>query len=529
MVIQDASIWGSADTTIGIRGDRIVPAEVGPSTRVIKASGATVVPGFQDAHVHAPFAGLNMLRVWLNDAVDLGEYQQIIAEHVRSNPGSDWITGGGWAMSAFPGGNPHKADLDAIAPDRPVFLFNRDVHGAWVNSRALEIAGITATTPDPPDGRIERDPATGEPTGMLHEGAAYAMYERVVPPPSQAQWRAAILEGQRHLHSLGVTAWQDAWVTPATQQAYRSLAESGELTARVVGALWWDRHRGLEQIDELLERSAESAQGFHPTTVKIMIDGVLENYTGALLEPYCDGCGGHTSNHGMTFVDADLLDAAVTSLDRHGLQVHMHAIGDRAVRMGLDAVQAARTANGLADNRHHIAHLQVVHPDDIVRFARLGVVANCQMYWASSDPQMQELTIPFLGTERAEQQYPFASLQRSGARLAAGSDWSVSTANPLAQIEVGATRVDPSERGEAAPFLPTEAIEAGKGIEAFTSGSAYVNHDADGGVLALGRRADMVLLGADITRGLLRSGRGLADVPINMTIAAGRVVHSGLG
>ena len=146
MVIQDASIWGSADTTIGIRGDRIVPAEVGPSTRVIKASGATVVPGFQDAHVHAPFAGLNMLRVWLNDAVDRGEYQQIIAEHVRSNPGSDWITGGGWAMSAFPGGNPHKADLDAIAPDRPVFLFNRDVHGAWVNSRALEIAGITATT-----------------------------------------------------------------------------------------------------------------------------------------------------------------------------------------------------------------------------------------------------------------------------------------------------------------------------------------------------------------------------------------------
>ncbi len=230
-----------------------MPAEVGPSTRVIEASGATVLPGFQDAHVHTPFAGLNMLRVWLNDAVDRREYLQIIAEHVRSHPGSDWVTGGGWAMSAFPGGNPHKADLDAIVPDRPVFLLNRDVHGAWVNSRALEIAGITATTPDPPDGRIERDPTTGEPTGMLHEGAAYSVNERVVPAPSQEQWRAGILEGQRHLHSLGVTAWQDAWVTPATQLAYRDLAREGLLTARVVGALWWDRHRGLEQIDELLE------------------------------------------------------------------------------------------------------------------------------------------------------------------------------------------------------------------------------------------------------------------------------------
>ena len=528
MVIRGARIWGSTESAIGIRGDRIVPAEIGPNTRVIEASGATVVPGFQDAHVHTPFAGLNMLRVWLHDAVDRREYLQIITEHVRSHPGSDWITGGGWAMSAFPGGNPHKADLDAIVPDRPVFLLNRDVHGAWVNSRALEIAGITEITPDPPDGRIERDPATGEPTGMLHEGAAYSMNERVVPAPSREQWRAAILEGQRHLHSLGVTAWQDAWVTPATQLAYRDLAREGRLTARVVGALWWDRHRGLEQIDELLEATTESADGFHPTTVKIMIDGVLENYTGALLEPYCDGCGGHTSNHGMTFVDPDLLDAAVTALDGHGLQVHMHAIGDRAVRMGLDAVQAAGTANGPADNRHHIAHIQVVHPDDISRFGRLGVVANCQMYWASSDPQMQELTIPFLGAERSEQQYPFASLQRSGARLAAGSDWSVSTANPLAQIEVGATRIDPADRDDASPFLPTEAIDVHAGIEAFTSGSAYVNHDADGGSLALGKRADLVLLGADITAGALMSGRGLADVPIDMTIASGRVVHSRL-
>ena len=329
-----------------------------------------------------------------------------------THPESAWITGGGWSMTAFPGGLPRKQDLDAIVPDRPVFLFNRDVHGAWLNSAALAAAGITADTPDPADGRIERDPA-GDPTGALHEGAAYWVNEHVVPRPSPAEWEAAIRTGQEHLHSLGITGWQDAWVTPETQRAYRSLADSGELTARVVGALWWDRHRGLEQIDELLERSRFGAPGFHPTTVKIMLDGVLENFTGALLEPYCDGCGGHTDNRGLAFIDTDILDRAVTVLDAAGMQVHMHAIGDRAVRMALDAVATARAANGMTDTRHHVAHLQVVHPEDIPRFATLGVTANCQMYWASTDPQMSELTIPYLGRERAGMQYPFASLQRS--------------------------------------------------------------------------------------------------------------------
>lgn len=525
LVISGAQLWGRRESAIGILGDRIVDPEIGPHTEVIDGTGKTVLPGFQDAHVHTPFAGLNLLRVWLNDSDDRSDNLRIIAKHAASHPGSGWITGGGWSMPAFPGGTPRKEDLDAIVPDRPVFLFNRDVHGAWVNSAALREAGITADTPDPADGRIERDPRTGEPTGTLHEGAAYWFNEHVVPRPSQSDWEAAILAGQQHLHTLGITAWQDAWVTPDTQHAYRTLAEDGRLTARVVGALWWDRHRGLEQIDELLARRQQAAGRFHPTTVKIMLDGVLENYTGALLEPYCDGCGGHTDNRGLAYVDPDLLKAAVTRLDAHGFQVHMHAVGDRAVRMGLDAVAAARRTHGMNDNRHHIAHLQVVQPDDLARFATLGVTANCQMYWASSDDQMDELTIPFLGAERAGLQYPFASLLGAGARMAGGSDWSVSTANPLTQIEVGATRVDPSDR-DGLPFLPAEMIDVTTGIQAFTSGSAFVNHDADGGSLNLGRRADLVLLGADITHGELARGPGLADVPIELTVAAGRIVHA---
>jgi hypothetical protein len=423
-----------------------------------------------------------------------------------------------------------------IVPDRPVFLFNRDVHGAWLNSRALELAGITRDTPDPADGRIERDPATGEPTGTLHEGAAYHVNEHVVPRPTRADWEAAILNAQSHLHCLGITGWQDAWVTPGTQEAYQALAADGRLTARVVGALWWDRRQGMQQIADLLARREAGQQvtgpraglgmGFHPTAVKIMIDGVLENHTGALLEPYCDGCGGHTSNRGLSYLEPALLNAAVTELDRLGFQVHMHAIGDRAVRDALDAIAAARTTNGAADNRHHIAHLQVVQPEDVARFGELDVVANCQAYWAQSEPQMDELTVPFLGPERARLQYPFAALLTAGARLAMGSDWAVTTADPLRQLEVAVTRVDPQRRDNR-PFLPEQALRLDEAVDAFTAGSAYVNHDAYAGAIEVGHRADLVLLDTDIyAPGVVTADAApLADARVRLTVAAGEVVH----
>lgn len=536
LVVSGARVWtGDASNpwsdAVAVRGDRIAALGeqaadlVGPRTRVHHRPGALVVPGFQDAHVHAPFAGRNRLHVWLNDLVGRHAYLERIAEYAAANPDEPWVIGGGWAMEHFPGGTPRKEDLDAVISDRPVFLFNRDVHGAWVNSRALELAGITRDTPDPSDGRIERDPVTGEPTGTLHEGAAYSFQDRHLPQPSREDWEKGILEAQGHLHSLGITGWQDAWVTPATLEAYRSLASAGRLTARVVGALWWDRHRELDQLPEFLEQRERGAVGsFHPTSVKIMTDGVLENYTGALLEPYCDGCGGHTDNHGLSYVERDLLAAAVTELDRNGFQVHMHAIGDRAVRNALDAVQAARTANGANDNRHHIAHIQVVQPHDVLRFAELGVVANCQAYWAQLEPQMEELTIPYLGRERAQLQYPFGDLQRSGARLAMGSDWSVTTANPLEEIEVAVTRVDPENRSNA-PFLPDQALSLEVALAAFTAGSAYVNHDDEAGTITPGRRADLAVLDRD----LFTTGEPTADATVELTVAGGQVVYDAAG
>jgi predicted amidohydrolase YtcJ len=519
---------------------------VGPRTRVVPAGGGLLLPGFQDAHVHAPFAGRDRLRIWLHDLDGRQAYLDAVAAYARAHPDEPWITGGGWAMEHFPGGTPLREDLDAIVPDRPVFLFNRDVHGAWVNSRALELAGITRETPDPADGRIERDPRTGEPCGTLHEGAAYRVNDELVPEPTREDWVAAILEAQGHLHGLGITGWQDAWVTPQTQAAYEALAADGRLTARVVGALWWERSRGLDQIPELLARREQGAKvrapkaalgsGFHPTTVKIMTDGVLENFTGALLEPYCEGCGGHGAeaghaaagraggdrgNRGLTYVEPDLLNAALTELDAHGFQVHLHAIGDRATRVALDAIAAARAANGPGDRRHHIAHLQVVDPADVGRFARLDVVANCQAYWAQHEPQMDELTMPFLGPERAGRQYPFADLLRSGARLAMGSDWAVTTADPLQQLEVAVTRIDPENRGNR-PFLPEQRLRIAEAFDAFTAGSAYVNHDAQGGRIEVGARADLALLDTDV---FAPEAGPIGAAEVRLTVAAGEVVY----
>ena len=478
------------------------------------------MPGFQDCHVHAPPAGLERLTIDLHDMSGRQAYLDTIAAYVGAHPDAEWITGGGWALEHFPGAAPRKEDLDAVTGARPAFLFNRDVHGAWVNSAALERAGIDARTPDPSDGRYERD-EDGTPSGMLHEGAAYSFRTRWVPEPSRDEWEAAISNASAHLFSLGITGWQDAWVTPETFAAYTSMATAGTLRPRVVGALWWDRHGGLDQIPEFRTRREQAVGNFHPTTVKIMVDGIIENQTASMIEPYCAGCGGGES-HGLDYVDRDLLVAAVTELDALGFQVHMHAIGDRAVRNGLDAVEAARSRNGASDNRHHIAHLQVIQPDDLARFGPLGVIANCQTYWAQSEPQMDELTIPFIGRDRAELQYPFESLRRAGARLAMGSDWGVTTADPLQQMEVAVRRIDPENRDNA-PFLPEQALTLDTALAGFTAGSAYTNHDADGGRLTLGTRADVAVIDQDLWQLSGRTG----EASVVCTVAGGEVVYGG--
>ncbi|MQY07381.1 amidohydrolase [Actinomadura macrotermitis] len=471
----------------------------GPGTEVVDLAGGALLPGFQDAHVHAVFGGLELNACDLTGTVDLAEYRRRIAAYAAAHPERAWITGGGWSMESFPGGLPTRQMLDEIVADRPVFLANRDHHGAWANTRALELAGITAATPDPADGRIEREP-DGGPSGMLQEGAT-ALVGRHAPQATQEELVAALLRAQQLLHSLGVTGWQDAILGefgghPDVSGAYLEAAGRGLLTARVNGALWWDRERGAEQIPELVERRARLRAGrFRAGTVKIMQDGIAENFTAAMSVPYTDGCGCSTANAGLSFVDPDALKGHVTALDALDFQVHFHALGDRAVREALDAVEAALAANGPRGNRHHLAHLQVVHPDDVPRFARLGAIANLQPLWAAHEPQMDELTIPFLGGDLAQWQYPFADLLRAGAELAAGSDWPVSSPVPLEGIHVAVNRVAPGE--DLPPFLPHQRLAVDVALAAYTAGSAHVNGHDDTGTLRPGMLADLVVLDRD--------------------------------
>jgi predicted amidohydrolase YtcJ len=497
--------------TVAVTGGRIVAVGgddltdlVGPRTEVIDLRGRMLLPGFQDAHVHPVWGGLDMLRCDLAEYGTAAEYLDAIAAYVAAHPEDEWILGGGWQMSAFPGGTPTAAALDAVIPDRPAFFPNRDGHGAWVNSAALRLAGIDRHTPDPADGRIERD-ADGNPSGTLHEGAM-GLVNRLLPEEPLERLTEALLVGQRYLHSFGITAWQDAIVGSYGDAgdpgpAYLKAAADGTLTARVVGAIWWDRTRGLEQIPSLLERRERYRGGrFAATSVKIMQDGVAENFTAAMLEPYCDGHGHFTDNSGISFVAPEILDEAVPLLDAAGFQVHFHAIGDRAVRECLDAVEHAIARNGRGDNRHHIAHIQVVHPEDVPRFRELGVAANMQSLWAALEPQMVDLTLPFLGDPRSAWQYPFGDLLRSGAVLAAGSDWSVSTPDPMAAIHVAVNRkaAPGHEEGEYEAFLPEQAIDLATSLTAYTAGSAWVNHlDETTGTIEVGKLADLAVLDRD--------------------------------
>ncbi len=522
----------AADTTaeaVAVRAGRIVAVGtaahvkslIGPRTRRIELAGRTLLPGFQDAHVHPAMGGIGLMRCPLNDLpMDPGAYVDAIRAYAASHPGLDWVLGAGWALAAFPGGTPTRQALDSAVPDRPAFFENRDGHGAWVNSKALEIAGINRDTSDPGDGRIERD-ERGEPSGTLHEGAMDLVI-RHVPPASVEDLVRGLGLAQAYLHSFGITAWQDAWVTPPDLAAYRLLAERGGLTGRAIACQWWDRERGAEQVEELIEGRRTSSIGrLRATTIKVMLDGVIENFTAATLQPYLDRAGRPTANRGFSFIDPELLKGYLTRLDAEGFQVHMHALGDRAVREGLDGLEAARRANGPSRGRHHLAHLQLVDPVDIPRFAALDATANIQPYWACHDPQMDELTIPFLGPGRAALQYPFRSLAAAGARLAGGSDWSVSTPNVMAEIEVALNRISPEDRA-GQPLLPDEALDLPAALRAFTVGSAWVNHLDDlTGSIEVGKLADLCVLDRDVAAPNVGN---LGDTRVLLTLVEGTAV-----
>ncbi|OIJ23864.1 amidohydrolase [Nocardioides luteus] len=524
---------GWEDVDIAVQGGRIAAIGAsldgcaGPDTVVEELDGRWVLPGFHDSHVHPVQAGLEMNQCDLTGLSTLEEYLDAIGSYAAANPSRAWISGGGWSMDSFPGGVPSAAPLDRLLPDRPVFLPNRDHHSAWVNSRALELAGISAHTPDPADGRIERD-ASGNPTGALHEGAM-ALVGSLVPAPTSQDLMEALLTAQRHLHSVGIVGWQDALVgdglgMPDSLPTYIAARGSGALTAKVVLAQWWDRDRGLEQLPSLIERRALAAQaGLDAGSVKLMQDGVCETHTAAMLSPYLDAHGRLTDNRGLSFIPADALATYVAALDEAGFQAHIHALGDRAVRDSLDAISHARATNGASGLRHHLAHVQVVDPSDVPRFAALEVTANIQPLWACLDEAVEVLTLPFLAPAAREQQYVFGSLLRTGARIACGSDWPVSDPAPLLGMHVAVNRRSPEQPADAAPLLPEEALSVAEALAGYTTGTAYVNRlERSTGRIETGYAADLVVVDHDI---LGTDTTVLGRTRVTHTYVDGREVH----
>jgi len=506
----------TGDRISAIGGESQVIEEAGRAHRVIDLAGRLLTPGFQDAHCHPTSSGLDLLRCSFAGCRNADDAVAFVGRYASDNPDLPWIIGAGWQQTWFPRACPGKELLDAVVPDRPVLVYNADGHGAWVNSRALALAGIDAATTDPADGRIERLP-DGEPQGTLHEGAAH-LVEILVPADTEEERRQGLLLAQEYLLSKGVTAWQDAHVDLQTHQLYRSLAASGDLIATALGAMWWDRGRGMEQIEELERMRSEPLGSYRAVAVKLMLDGVVENLTASLLEPYQDGSGGETDLLGIDFIEPGQLKEIVTELDRRGFSCHFHAIGEGAVRNALDAVEAARLANGWSNARHNISHVQVIHPEDLPRFRRLGVAANAQALWAQDGVDQLVLTRPFLGERRSMWQYPFASLLRAGATLAMGSDWGVSTADVMDQVDTAVTRLNHDEP-DLPIFNPAERISFLDALTGFTAGSAFVNHRDDvSGTVAVGRLADLVMLDRDPMTG----GR-IHEASVAMTVVGGRV------
>lgn len=514
-----ARSWASA---IAFRGGRLVAvggdAEVrdliATADEVVDARGALVTPGFIDAHMHPIQGGIERTRCDLSGATTMQEYAELLRSYLATPTGREglWVLGAGWSMEAFPNGLPTKDLLDAIVPDRPAYLPNRDHHSGWANSRALELAGIDRHTPDPPGGVITRDGA-GDPTGALHE-AAMTLVERVLPPVTAEILATGLQAAQEYAHDLGITGWQDAMVSagPASlHEAYLAAQADGRLSARVAGALWFERDEpdieaqvaqhiasreqalaSLPPVSAAGERD-ETAARYSAPTIKLMLDGVAETFTAAMLDPYCvhDGHGGGT---GLTFFEPEFVIEAVAALDAAGFGIHFHALGDRAVRLALDAIAAATAANGSADRRHQLAHLQVVHPDDRPRFSQLGAAVNMQPLWGCHEPQMDELTLPFMGAERGQEQYPFGDLFRYGATLVAGSDWPVSSPDPWAGIHVAVNRIGPGAPLGTEPLGLHQALPLGVALAAYTAGSAWTTRlDDVAGSLVVGKAADVVL------------------------------------
>jgi len=488
--------WAQAVVVAGGRivyvgPDSGVDAFTGPKTTVVDLDNKMLLPGFIDSHAHPSYAMSLFVSINLHRLKSPQEYLEAIARYVKENPGEAAFQGGGWNNEYFPPTGPDKETLDAICPDRPIALVSSDGHSLWINSKALELAHITKDSSNPEGGVIEKQPQTSVPTGTLRE-TAMKLVEDVLPPYSQEQRESTIIAYQEMAAAAGLTASHDAMLDAPSIQAYKALESKGRLKMRFRGAITLEPDAWNTQLALLVEeRKKNQGPYFRTHTAKIFVDGVIEGSTAFLLEPYEHMPG----FRGEPLWSSNELNEVVTIADKEGLQIHVHAIGDAAVRMALDAFERARQVNGARDSRHLITHIQLLAPEDIPRFQALDVIGVVQPFWFKIDDYYWNLAVPFLGKKRANLNYPMHSLIESGARIASASDFPVTVpCDPLIGIETGIIRAE-SGTGAENSLWPQECASLDEMITTFTINGAYANFlENEIGSIEAGKQADLIVV-----------------------------------
>lgn len=525
--VYTADGQGTIAEAVAVQGNKIL--RVGTSrevqrlrraqTVVIDAKGGTVLPGFNDSHLHLLSGGLALNQINLRDAKTLPQIEAAVREWSATHQDRDWITGRGWYYEPFAGALPTRQILDTLVPERPAYLVSYDGHTGWANSRALKLAGISRRTPNPVNGVIVKDPRSGEPTGVLKEAAMDLMASHL-PKPTRDDLLAALGAAMTEAHRRGVTSVQNASGTADDLALYDELRRKHELDLRVYAGLSargditseeleaFDRLRATFPDDPLLKAGA----------VKLVADGVIETHTAAMLQPYSD----RPNVTGDPRMDQDSLDRLVTDLDKRGWQVMIHAIGDKAIRMALDAFEEAAGLNPVParGRRHRVEHIETTDPADIPRFGRLGVIASMQP--SHSLPDLGGVWSLNIGPERETRAWAYGSIARSQGRLAFGSDWPVVTMDPLLGLHVAVNRTTPEGEPEGG-WNPTERLSLRQAIDAYTRDAAWASFDEHRkGSLERDMLADIVVLSKDIFG--LPPAR-LAEIEVMVTIFDGRIVY----
>lgn len=508
----------TGNTILRVGSDAELSALRGPQTRVIDAHGASVAPGFNDSHVHFLDGGLALGDVDLAGLTTLADVQRKISAFAAAHPANAWVVGQGWLYSAFPGGTPTRQQLDAIVSDRPAAMNCYDGHSIWVNSKALALAHITKDTPNPTNGIIVKDPKTGEPTGHLKESAA-DLVNRIMPQPTEADRRAALGGAIAQAHRYGVTSIQNAGGSLKDLELYEQARQAGELRVRAYIALSTSAATTSADLDAM--DAAWKRLGDDPTlktgAVKIFADGVIESRTAALLAPYANSRAAGAPN-----LSPEALTTLVTMIDKRGWQILIHAIGDRAIRMALDAFEHAAAVNPAParGRRHRLEHIETIDPADIPRFGRLGVIASQQpMHVALGDLNATRPAGPWpdnLGPERAARGWAWKSIRDAGGRLTFGSDWPVAPIEAGQGIWLAATRTGP-------PAAVPQRLSMPDAVSGYTRWPAYASFEEQRkGAIAPGQLADLVVLASDA---LAQPPSKPTDIVVETTIFDGKVVY----